>query len=109
MTTTTRKARKTSKSQPKFSPRVRFNWGYHDAALAVEQGWAVPAKNFGFGPAIKVETPADVLARHQSKDYARGWTAGYEAAMSGQYANDSTAAWDAAKAAGIFTDADELD
>lgn len=92
--TATRKSRKNN--TPKFENRTRFNWGYHDAAQAVKQGWCNVANNYGFGPAIKIETASDVLIRHTDKEYAEGWYSGYCDAISGEYANDSTKAWNAA-------------
>lgn len=74
----TRKARVTSK----FENRVRFNWGFHDAVQVVREGWQ--RKNYGFGPALKIESPEDVLARHFDRVYARGWIMGYYEAVGRQ-------------------------
>lgn len=67
---------------PKFENRVRFNWGFHQATLAVEQGWAIPENNFGFanhGPMSNLGMASDVVRRHFDKTYAEGWMAGYVA------------------------------
>lgn len=65
---------------PKFDNQTRFNWGFHDATLAVEQGWAIPENNFGFahhGPLAGLRSTLDILARHFDRTYAEGWMAGY--------------------------------
>jgi hypothetical protein len=88
---------------PRFNNRTRFNWGYHDAANGVRHGWAVPERNFGFGPSFEAATPADVIAKHFDKEYANGWALGFRDAHAGTYAN-STAAWNEATAAGTATE-----
>lgn len=73
--------------------RCRFNSGYHDAAQSVRMGWATAERNYGFGPVLKIECPADVLAQHFSKVYAAGWMAGYEDAQKGRDTSSSEHAW----------------
>jgi len=90
----------------KFENRVRFNWGYHDAAQAVRQGWDNPAHNFGFaqhGPLAGLTGLKDLLARHFDRTYAQGWQAGYHDAMDGTYANDSSEAWNVALSLGLVS------
>lgn len=96
----TNKAKTTSKV--KFENRVRFNWGFHDASQAVEQGWATPEMNFGFGPAFGAfKTPEDVVAMHEDKEYARGWYYGYyETCGRGSRPESSEVAWNDALKAG---------
>lgn len=56
------------------SPRIRFNWGYHDGAQTVLRHWR----------------------RHNShfdKIYFQGYQAGLRDAQSGTYVEDSTQAW----------------
>lgn len=97
--------RKTKKQASKFENRVRFNWGYHDAAFAVKHGLDNAAKNFGFGPAFgTMESVRDVLAKHHDPIYAQGWQQGLMDAQDGTYANDSEAAWNRCLAAGTVTD-----
>lgn len=94
------------RKDPKFENRVRFNWGYHDAAHGVRMGWANPEKNFGFantGIMAGLETPESVLSRHYDKAYARGWYAGYTDMLAGTYENDSDRAWGSALENGLVT------
>ena len=77
----------------KFSNRIRFNWGYHDAAQSVNKGWNSVGCNFGFGPTLKINTPGDVLARHPDKFYAEGWIRGYRDAEAKIGTSSSEAAW----------------
>ena len=83
-----------TRTKDQFEDRVRFNWGYHDAALAVEQHWDTWDRNFGFGPCIKVSCPADVLLHHFDRAFAHGWTLGYRDAKDGTYQGNSSAAWE---------------
>lgn len=83
--------------KPAFENRVRFNWGFHDAAQVVRQGWNKAEANYGFGPSLKIESPLYVLARHPDKVYAHGWFYGYYTAMSGRPTESSEAAWAEAK------------
>jgi len=105
--TATRKAKQTA---PKFENRVRFNWGYHDAALAVERGWACPERNFGFavgGPMDGLASVADILARHFDRVYAQGWQAGYEDARDGMYearGQNGEEAWEVAVRLGLVSE-----
>lgn len=90
-----------------FENRVRFNWGYHDAANAVKNGWATTQRNFGFcnyGSLAGLKDIADILTRHHDKAYAQGWQAGYYDAEDGMYEERgclSDAAWDAAIKMGL--------
>jgi len=100
-------ARKTKKTAEKFSNRVRFNWGFHDAAFAVRNGVANAENNFGFaqgGPLAGLTCPQDVLRKHFDRAYAQGWQGGYNAASDGTYENDSEPAWNAAKFLGLVSD-----
>lgn len=100
--------KRAAKKKEKFENRVRFNWGYHDAAHAVRQGWANPERNFGFGPALAgLESVADILARHHDKVYAQGWQAGYIDAKDGMYearGQNSEEAWNMAKKLGLVAE-----
>ena len=81
---------------PKFNNRTRPNWGYQDATLAVEQGWACRENNFGFakGGLFACDCPEDVLAKHYDKQYAQGWIRGYRDALAtGSRPNSSEPAW----------------
>lgn len=117
MASKTRTARKTlrpaRKSEAFFSDRVRFNWGYHDAANAVRNGWACEAHNFGFARGGKLDGltgAADVLARHFDSSYAKGWTRGLADAQAGKATPSSEPAFQDAVAAGQMAhDADERD
>ncbi len=96
MKTSTRKNRKSS--QPKFENRVRFNWGFHDATFAVEQGWAVRENNFGFchhGPLAGLRSSGDVISKHFDKTYAQGWMEGYLAMTTDETARPTSSdeAW----------------
>ena len=84
-----------SKSEEQFSPRIRFNWGYHDAAQAVEKGWACAEHYWGFAKQFGelIQHPSDVLARHHDRSYAEGWVRGIEDSKAGTYINDSEPAW----------------
>lgn len=76
-----------------FEDRTRFNWGYHDAAAAVRNGY----RNCGFavgGTLGNVTGPEDVLRRHSDRAYALGWQQGFFDATDGFYEGDSSAAWD---------------
>lgn len=96
---------RTKKSEsPKFENRVRFNWGYHDAANAVKCGWNTAEKNFGFGSSLKITCVADVLEQHFGSSYAQGWQQGYFDAEDGTYDNSSEAAWLLCKSAGTVSE-----
>ena len=81
------------KKEPMFEDRVRFNWGFHDAVSAVRHGRAVPERNFGFGPALDIKEPADVLIHHQDRAYAEGWTRGHYWQTHNLAVESSEAAW----------------
>ena len=92
-----------------FENRVRFNWGYHDAAQAVREGWANPEHNFGFarqGVMASLTCVADVLAKHFDSDYAQGWQQGLFDAQDGTYeanGKSSEMAWRLMIKAGLVT------
>jgi len=67
----------------KSSDRVRFNWGYHDGAIACRGLRATIDRN-GFGV---------IMAKHNDKVYAHGYKSGFSAQQSGVYAENSDAAW----------------
>lgn len=77
--------RKQSKNSLLDSPRVRFNWGYHDAVADVS----------------RARVRHDVVAgRHFDKAYAAGYRAGWsEASTEGFVHGTSDAAWNAHKGA----------
>lgn len=90
----TKRTRKNT--QPQFENRIRFNWGYHDAAQAVQEGWDNTEKNFGFavgGPLAGLSSPEEVIRRHFDPPYAQGWIAGYNDAKKGTYTRNSETAW----------------
>jgi hypothetical protein len=103
------KTRKTRKAE-KFENRVRFNWGYHDAAQAVREGWDCPEKNFGFaigGTMGAITSIRDVLVKHFDKTYAQGWQAGYHDAQDGIYearGRNSEEAWQLALRMGLVAE-----
>lgn len=105
MTTMTRKSRKSE--TPKFENRVRFNWGFHDAALAVKEGWDNVENNFGFahhGPLAGLQNAWDVPAKHFDATYARGWFIGWCTATQGESTESSQRAWDSAIAGGMVSE-----
>lgn len=77
--------RSSKKFQTTFEPRIRFNWGYHDAAHVVEHELDNAMDNFGFGPALRITSSYDVVTRHFDHAYAIGWQAGYQDAKDGYY------------------------
>lgn len=99
------KTSKTSKSRDQFSNRVRYNWGYHDAAQAVRRGWDCIKENFGFATygILANITPDTLLTRHHDTNYAQGWLAGLADARSGRYTGNSEAAWTKDLASGLVT------
>jgi hypothetical protein len=93
--------RKAKAKKELFKNRVRFNWGYHDAAQCVREGWTETGRCFGDnGPLSRATTPEEVLRYHFDASYANGWAAGYRDARAGVYANNSQSAWEEALAAG---------
>ena len=68
------------------APRIRFNWGYHDAAADVE---------LGRPRAIAQTGPQDVktVSYAFSPYYAAGYAWGLADRRAGLYSNDSSAAW----------------
>jgi hypothetical protein len=94
---------------PKFENRVRFNWGYHDAAQAVREGWNTAEMNFGFarGGVLKITCVKDVLEQHFDREYAQGWQQGYFDSEDGMYdanGQNSEAAWQRCKVAGLVAE-----
>jgi hypothetical protein len=90
----TKRATRASHAERRFHNQCRFNGGYHDAALAVREGWATPERNYGFGDLLEIRCPEDVLAKHFDKYYAEGWTQGYRDAKAGIYTGNSQKAWE---------------
>lgn len=90
----------TKTKQSKFSNQQRFNWGYHDAAQVVREGWNTREKNFGFGPAIKINEAIDVSTYHPDESYAEGWMRGYRDALEGKDTTSSEQAWNDAIVSG---------
>lgn len=74
---------------PYFRARVRFNWGYHDAVEAHQRRYP----NFGFGTALTITVPGDVVRQHHDHAYAIGWLYGYNAAVRGAAQPLSDEAW----------------
>jgi hypothetical protein len=68
------------------TPRIRFNWGYHDGAFAKERGL------LGNGHV------ADMSA-HKDRIYAAGVSAGRADVEHGEYRENSDSAWSAYRAA----------
>ena len=66
---------------PRFSPRIRFNGGYHDGASDAQRGVFKP------GGLLTPNKP------HFDKLYEQGYRAGHMDAKEGKYTEDSTAAW----------------
>lgn len=91
-----------TKAEPKFANRVRFNWGFHDAALAVRCEWDNADRNFGFAKGFldNIQGASDVLAKHPDSSYARGWFYGYHEAKEGKMCDSSEPAWNDALSAG---------
>ncbi len=73
-----------TKHEPKFSDRIRFNWGYHDGAADEKDGIRPPW--------TLVQTREQ--KRAQDAAYMDGYEAGEAAQVAGIYAGDSTKAWD---------------
>ena len=69
-----------------FENRVRFNWGYHDAATDARLKMVRDVVEFG------PQTPRIVSEEHDLA-YARGYRAGLKDAFAGKYAGNSDAAW----------------
>ncbi len=100
MKTKAKKSRRGAKlpKRPMFENRVRFNWGFHDAAQTVREGW--DAHNMGFASAFSFNSLADVLAKHPDHSYAVGFVYGYKTAKAGLSTVTSQPAWDEALAKG---------
>ncbi len=58
------------------SPRIRFNWGYHDAAMDVREGWKIRD-----------------MSAHFDRNYAAGYVEGVKDAREGAYEGNSERAW----------------
>ena len=56
------------------TPRIRFNWGYHDGAMAFDMRYPYQYKHFDLW-------------------YLKGWQAGYEDRHEGCYRQCSDLAW----------------
>lgn len=70
--------------QSQFEPRVRFNWGYHDAQFSA--GKLTP------DGATRNEEWAD---SHFDRAYGKGFRAGMADKSAGLYTGNSDAAWKA--------------
>lgn len=86
----------------KFENRVRFNWGYHDAASVVRN--ARQGQNYGFDQKLNITKPEDVLEQHFDETYARGWLFGYYEALGGGVCEVSDFAWQTAIELGTVTE-----
>lgn len=98
---TGRKTRK-NKQAAKFSPRVRFNWGYHDGASDAGRGQAREVVEVG-------QQSIKVVSKEYDAAYFHGYAAGVAAQGNGDYVANgcrSTVAWDLQVAAGLFSAAD---
>lgn len=78
----TQMAKRTMKPD-QFGPRVRFNWGFHDAAHDARRG--APARTEG--------THMFALPAHDQA-YCEGYRAGYAAQTAGEDTSSSQPAWD---------------
>lgn len=78
-----------------FTDRIRFNWGFHDAAHAFRMGWACPGHYWGFAMELgrEIHEPADIMRVHTDKVYATGWLLGLSWAESGKDCTSSEPAW----------------
>jgi len=63
----------------KTTPRIRFNWGYHNGANGFN------LKNAGY------------LYTHFDKTYLKGWQLGHRDKAAGNYNENSSAAWKESK------------
>ena len=90
-----RRQKEENSMSAQFEDRVRFNWGFHDAAQVVREGWE--GQNYGFiGTALNITKPEDELEQHQDKAYAHGWYFGYYEALGGVSSCESSeGAWKA--------------
>lgn len=68
------------------SPRIQFNWGYHDAANELSRGR--PRKIVDHGPQSTAQ-----VSREWGRWYAIGYEAGLTDARCGEYYATSTDAW----------------
>lgn len=91
---------KTSRTETTFPNQVRFNWGYHDAAHSLRQGWMTPGHFWGFAKELgqRMSRPEDILSVHFDAFYAKGWLMGLRDAEAGRYTGNSAEAWKLAAA-----------
>ena len=75
--------------KPKFPPRVRFNWGYHDGA-SDQAAWIVA--NWAHG---RFDRDGRAAMRKHDRFWAEGFEAGEQARREGTYSGDSSLAWKA--------------
>ena len=66
-----------------YEPRIRFNWGYHDGASDLKNGWT----------RLDGATVSNIEYKHFDKSYSRGYVEGYYDFKEGIYNENSTAAW----------------
>lgn len=89
------------KKKSNFPDRVRFNWGFHDAAQCVERGWDLEGAAFAKGLSDKMggapTTPEKVIQFHPDPAYAYGWRAGYVCAKQKGDHKSSQPAWELLK------------
>lgn len=83
ITTTKRGSKREAPRMGLDNQRIRFNWGYHDGASSLRNGY-------------KTSEEAVVFVQHHfDRAYADGFAAGMRDQATGCYTNDSTAAWTA--------------
>jgi len=69
------------------TPRIKFNWGYHDGATEHERGRGRLVTN------DTKMTPGKTISRKAQPFYAQGYEAGRDASIRGEYYNNSEDAW----------------
>jgi hypothetical protein len=74
--------KKQSKTDRRFEPRIRFNWGFHDGAADQRSGF-VALWNRG------------AVAHHFDRTYVEGYYAGRDAVKAGLPTESSQPAWEA--------------
>jgi len=74
--------------EPQFEDRIRFNWGYHDAAFDVHRGNPRLTGSPG-------QQSLTYVSRQHDIAYYEGYIRGVADAKTGVCTDDSTAAWQA--------------
>lgn len=77
------------KINPAFTPRMRFNWGYHDAAHDHNRGRIRLIVN----RIPDGENPTRYVLAQYDPDYTQGYIEGESDALGGIYAENSEQAW----------------